>query len=225
MTNFPPSMSAAATRPRRTRIKFCGITRAEDAAQALALGVDALGFVLVPQSPRFIAPAAAAIIRRGLPPFASAVALLRDAEDGWVREMIAVMRPDLLQFHGNEDSAYCESFGLPYLKAVAMAEPQDLAALARTYASAAALLLDSHGAQGMGGSGQTFDWSRVAPVGKPLILAGGLSAGNVAEGIRRVRPHAVDVSSGIETRPGVKDFDKMCAFVEQVRRVDQELSR
>jgi phosphoribosylanthranilate isomerase len=211
--------------PQRTRIKFCGITRAQDAQQAVALGVDALGFVLVPASPRFIAPPAAAIIRRALPPLVTSVALFRNPTPAFVRESLAELHPDLLQFHGDEDAAFCESFGMPYLKAVAMAEPQDLAKLARTFASAAALLLDGHGAQSMGGSGQTFDWSRVERVGTPLILAGGLKPENVAAAIACVRPYAVDVSSGIEASSGNKDFEKMRAFASEVHRADQELRR
>lgn len=209
--------------PQRTRIKFCGITRGIDAQQAIGLGVDALGFVLVPASPRFIAPVDAAKIRRAMPPLVSSVALFRNAEPAFVREALRELQPDLVQFHGEEDAAYCGSFGLPYVKAVAMAEPQDLTALAARFATAAALLLDSHGAQGMGGSGHTFDWSRVAATDKPLILAGGLTPANVAQGMASVRPYAVDVSSGIESAPGQKDFEKMSAFVAAVRRANHEL--
>lgn len=218
-------MTAAKTPNLRTRIKFCGLTRAEDAGLAVSLGVDAVGFVLVPVSPRNISPDAAHTIRRTLPPLVSAVALFRNAEPAFVREALKVLKPDLAQFHGDEDAAYCESFGIPYFKAVAMAEPQDLAKLARTFASASALLLDGHDAKSMGGSGQTFDWSRVEPVNKPLILAGGLRPDNVADGIAQARPYAVDVSSGIETRPGIKDSEKMRAFVLAARRADQELNK
>ena len=206
----------------RTRIKFCGITRAEDAGLAVGLGVDALGFILVPASPRFIAPEAAYEIRCKVPPLVSTVALFRNAEPALVREALKVLKPDFAQFHGDEDVAFCESFGIPYFKAVAMADPQDLPKLAQTFASAAALLLDGHDASSMGGSGQTFDWSRVQSVNKPLILAGGLKPANVAEGIAQARPYAVDVSSGIETSPGIKDSEKMRAFVLAVRRADQE---
>jgi phosphoribosylanthranilate isomerase len=206
----------------RTRIKFCGITRAEDAALAVSLGVDALGFVLVPASPRSIDPDAAYAIRCTLPPLVTAVALFRNAEQAFVREALQILKPDIAQFHGDEDVAYCESFGIPYFKVVAMAEPQDLPKLAKTFASAAALLLDGHDAKSMGGSGLTFDWSRVQPVNKPLILAGGLKPGNVADGITQARPFAVDVSSGIEASPGIKDSEKMRAFALAVRRADQE---
>ena len=215
-------MNAIATVPLRTRIKFCGITRAEDAHLAVTVGVDALGFVLVPASPRNITPDAAFAIRSMLPPLVSSVALFRNAEPAFVREALQILKPTIAQFHGDEDVAYCESFGVPYFKAVAMADPQDLPGLARTYASAAALLLDGHDAKSMGGSGQTFDWRRVESVDKPLILAGGLRPANVGEGIAQLRPYAVDVSSGIEISPGIKDSEKMRAFVRAVRHADQE---
>ena len=215
-------MTASNTPNLRTRIKFCGITRAEDAAVAVSLGVDALGFVLVPASPRNIAPDAAAAIRRTLPPLVSTVALIRNAEGAFVREALQVLKPTYVQFHGDEDVAFCESFGIPYFKAVAMADPQDLPKLARTFASATALLLDGHAAKRMGGSGLTFDWSRVQPIDQPIILAGGLKPGNVADGIAQARPYAVDVSSGIESSPGIKDSEKMRAFALAVRRADQE---
>jgi phosphoribosylanthranilate isomerase len=217
-------MTASPSPIQRTRIKFCGITRAQDAELAVALGVDALGFVLVPESPRFIAAEAAAEIRHALPPLVSSVALFRNAEPAFVREVLRLLQPSLAQFHGEEDAAYCESFGLPYLKSVAMAGPQDLPKLAKTYASAAALLLDGHGANQMGGSGQTFDWSRVPTVAKPLVLAGGLKPDNVAAGIAALRPFAVDVSSGIEASPSIKDSEKMRAFARAVQRADQELN-
>lgn len=206
----------------RTHIKFCGITRAEDAQAAIDLGVDALGFVLVAQSPRAITPQRAYEIRRTLPSTIRAVALLRDPSEAQVRVALAELKPDLFQFHGHEDEAFCAQFGVPYLKAVSMAQPQGLAAHAKRYASAAALLLDSHGADGMGGTGHVFDWSLVQTVNKPLILAGGLTPQNVAAGIARVRPYAVDVSSGIESAPGVKNFEKMRDFVQAVRLADAQ---
>lgn len=217
-------MNATYTAHLRTRIKFCGITRVEDAGLAVSLGVDAVGFVLVPASPRSINAEAAYAIRRTLPPLVSAVALFRNAEPAFVRETLKILKPDVAQFHGDEDVTYCESFGIPYFKVVAMADPQDLPKLAKTFASASALLLDGHDAKSMGGSGQTFDWTRVESVNKPLILAGGLKPGNVAEGIAQARPYAVDVSSGIETSPGIKDSEKMRAFALAVRRADQELN-
>jgi phosphoribosylanthranilate isomerase len=205
----------------RTRIKFCGITREKDAQAAIALGVDALGFVLVPASSRHIPAEKAAAIRRRLPPFVSTVALLKDADAGFVQDAIDILKPDLLQFHGEEPADFCESFGLPYLKAVAMGEKQSLAALARRYKTATGLLLDSHSKGGMGGRGESFDWSRVTAVKAHLVLAGGLNPANVGRAIRQLRPYAVDVSSGIEAKPGIKDHDKMRAFAEAVRRADK----
>lgn len=205
----------------RTRIKFCGITREKDAQAAVGLGVDALGFVLVPASPRHIPAEKAAAIRRRLPPFVSAVALLKDADAAFVQDAIDTLKPDLLQFHGDEPADFCASFGLPYIKAVAMGEKQSLVALARRYKGATGLLLDSHSKGGMGGRGEAFDWSRVTAVKTPLVLAGGLNPANVGRAIRQLRPYAVDVSSGIEAKPGIKDHDKMRAFVEAVQRADK----
>lgn len=205
----------------RTRIKFCGITRDKDARAGVVLGVDALGFVLVPASPRYISADKAAAIRRKLPPFVDAVALFKDADAAFVQEAVDALRPDLLQFHGAEDPDFCASFGLPYLKAVAMGEQQSLAAQARRYRGAAGLLLDSHAKGGMGGRGEAFDWSRVTPVKATLLLAGGLNPTNVGGAVKQLRPYAVDVSSGIEAKPGIKDHDKMRAFVEAVRKADK----
>jgi phosphoribosylanthranilate isomerase len=211
----------------RTRIKFCGIRSAKDAQAAVALGVDAIGFVLVPGSPRALTAEKAASIRRRLPPFVSAVALFKDADSAAVQDAIDALCPDLLQFHGNEDAAYCASFGLSYLKAVAMGEGGTFKAEARRHRAASGLLLDSHVRGGMGGRGETFDWraaqAAIAGTAVPLILAGGLNAANVGKGMAALRPFAVDVSSGIEARPGVKDHDKMRAFVAAVRRADEKL--
>ncbi len=213
----------------RTRIKFCGIRRARDAEAAVAFGVDAIGFVLVPGSSRYITADKAFAVRRKLPAFVSAVALFKDADSAAIQEAVDVLRPDLLQFHGNEDAEFCASFGLPYLKAVAMAEPAQLAKEARRHRAAAGLLLDGHARGEMGGRGETFDWKAASVVAKKvrssLILAGGLSPGNVGSGIAVLRPYAVDVSSGIELRPGVKDADKMRDFVGAVQRADQKLNK
>ena len=207
-----------------TRIKFCGMTRAEDAARGVELGVDAIGFVLVEKSPRFVTPAVAASLRGTLPSTISSVALFQDAGERFVRDAIALLRPDLLQFHGAETAAYCSAFGLPYLKAVSMRQPQDLAGVAREHSAACALLLDSHSIGGIGGTGETFDWHAVARTDKRIVLAGGLRPDNVAAAIRELRPYAVDVSSGIEVQPGIKDSEKMRAFVAAVRRADQQIS-
>lgn len=206
--------------PFRTRIKFCGLTRLADAQEAVRLGVDALGFVLVPESPRYISPEAARQIAQALPPWVSVVALFRNAPADAVQLALRSLRPHLAQFHGEESAAECERHDWPYFKALAMRQPQDLAACAQRFAGAQALLLDGHAPGELGGSGQRFDWQAVPALGKPLILAGGLDARNVGEGIARLHPYAVDVSSGIETAPGIKDSGKMAAFVTAVRNAD-----
>jgi phosphoribosylanthranilate isomerase len=207
---------------RRTRIKFCGITRWQDAEQAIALGVDLLGFVLVPQSPRHIAAAQAEAIRRRLPPGVSSVALFKDAPTEALDAALTAFHPDWLQFHGAESPADCARAGRPWIKAVAMKGGADLAAAAMQFADAGALLLDGHAAGAMGGSGETFDWN-TAQVGlpMPLIVAGGLNPGNVGQAVRIARPYAVDVSSGIEARPGIKDSGKMADFVAAVCAADR----
>jgi phosphoribosylanthranilate isomerase len=207
----------AADRPYRTRIKFCGITRPQDAARAVALGVDLLGFVLVPASPRAVSPKAAEAIRRTLPPGVSSVALFKDADAATIDVALQQFTPDWLQFHGGEVPEDCAVWGRPWVKAVAMKGGADLVALAARYAGAGALLLDGHAPGAMGGSGETFDWGAVdRGVTMPLIVAGGLHPDNVAEAIRVARPYAVDVSSGIESRPGIKDSGKMADFVAAV---------
>lgn len=205
----------------RTRIKFCGITRAEDAEAAVALGVDLLGFVLVPASPRAIDPAEAERIRRRLPPGVASVALFKDATAQALQDALAVFAPDWLQFHGSEDAAQCDAAGRPYLKALAMGQSLDLLAAAATFPSAHALLLDGHAPGAMGGSGQTFDWQRAqTALGRPVFVAGGLHPANVAAAIAQAQPYGVDVSSGIETAPGIKDYGKMADFVTAVREAD-----
>lgn len=206
----------------RTRIKFCGLRRPGDLATAVALGVDAIGLVLVPASQRNLSIEAAAKLRAGVPPLVDCVLLFKDAAPGFVQEAIDAIRPDLLQFHGQEDAAFCANFGVPYLKALAMGGKLSLRREARRHADAAGLLLDSHVAGGMGGRGETFEWREVPRINKPLLLAGGLTPVNVGRGIAALRPFAVDVSSGIEARPGVKDAEKMRAFVAAVRRADQK---
>lgn len=205
----------------KVRIKFCGLTRAQDVREAVALGVDAVGFVFARRSRRFVEPAQARVLRDALPPFVGAVALFMDDEPGWVEHVVATVRPQLLQFHGEETPEFAARFAHPYLKAVPMASAGDAAAYAGRYADASGFLLDSHASGGAGGSGTAFDWSTVPPLPRPVVLAGGLDPGNVATAIALVKPHAVDVSSGIESAPGVKDAAKMRAFVEAVRAADR----
>ena len=204
------------------RIKFCGITRAEDAEVASALGVEALGFVFTQRSRRFIDAERASRIIRGLPPFVTSVALFMDDEPAWIRQVIAIARPQFLQFHGDESVADCGSHGMPYLKSVPMATVTDVASYAVGFAGAAGFLLDANASGEPGGQGVRFDWSHRPQLDRPLILAGGLDADNVSEAIRSMRPYAVDVSSGIESAPGIKDAARMQAFVEAVRNPEYE---
>ena len=201
----------------RVRIKFCGITRAADAQAACALGIDALGFVFTRQSRRFIEPTAANAIRRSLPPLVTSVALFMDDDPAWVANVVSIVAPDLVQFHGSEAAADCARAGRPWIKAVAMASQPDVASYAARYTGASAFLLDAHAAGEQGGSGRRVDWSRMPMLDRPVILAGGLDAGNVAAAIAQTRPYAVDVSSGIESAPGIKDVQRMREFVAAVK--------
>jgi len=202
-----------------TRIKFCGLTRLEDVQLAARLGVDAVGFVLTRRSKRFIEPAAAARLRDAVPPYVTTVALVMDDEPAYIADILRVLRPDMLQFHGSETDEECAAYGVRYTKAIAMGEgPAALERLHR-FPGAAGLLLDGHGLGEQGGSGQRFDWSLMPKdLSQPLILAGGITADNVAEAIRVGQPWAVDVSSGIESSPGIKDRAKMERFISAVRR-------
>lgn len=206
----------------RTRIKFCGFTRPGDVRLACELGVDGIGFVFSPKSPRRIAPEEARAMRQALAPLVDAVALFQDNGLDEVRDVVRQVRPSLLQFHGNEDDAFCRSFGLPYLKAVPMGdEIQAPHYLQLRYPGAAGFLLDSHVPGGAGGTGKTFDWTKIPrDLQKPYALAGGLTPDNVFDAVATSTPWAVDVSSGIETAPGIKDGDRMRRFVEEVRRAD-----
>lgn len=208
----------------RTRIKFCGLTRAGDIRLAGELGVDAVGFVFAPDSARRVQPLQARMLRQALLPLVDAVALFKDNVVDDVREVVRQVRPTLLQFHGDEDDAFCRSFGLPYVKAIAMgdaATPATARDLQARYPAASAFLFDAHASGGDGGTGQRFDWSKLPTgLGKPFVLAGGLTPCNVASAISATLPWGVDVSSGIELSPGIKDGDEMRRFVEAVRRAD-----
>jgi phosphoribosylanthranilate isomerase len=208
----------------RVRIKFCGITRMEDAQAAVALGVDAIGLVLTQRSKRFVKLEQAAAIRAALPPFVDAVALVMDDTIQWVTDVSEALQPDLLQFHGDEEAAQCERYGRRYLKAVAMGSTTDVSAVLTRHPHAAGFVLDSHAQGAAGGTGERFDWRRVPKqVGRPLLLAGGLEADNVVEAILSARPYAVDVSSGIESAPGIKDPERMRRFVAAVRAAERAI--
>jgi len=201
----------------RTRVKICGITRAEDAKAAVAHGCDAIGLVFYEPSPRYLTLDAAAAIAAQLPPFVNAVGLFVDATPAYVREVLARVHLDLLQFHGDESPEYCRQFGVPYLKAVRVRPETNLLQYAAAYADAKALLLDAYMPGTPGGTGTTFDWALIPqdfPL--PVILAGGLDADNVSEAIQQSRPYAVDVSGGVERQKGIKDAEKIAAFMRGV---------
>ena len=201
----------------RIRVKICGITRPEDGVMTARLGADAIGLVFYPPSPRFVSPEQARRIILALPPLITTVGLFVNAEPAAVRAVLSVAPLTLLQFHGDEEPDYCAAFGWPYLKAVPMGAGADVYDYEQRFATAAGLLLDSHGGAQTGGSGHGFDWARIpAERHKPLILAGGLHPGNVAAAIRQVRPDAVDVSSGVEAAKGVKDGALIRAFLQGV---------
>ena len=204
----------------RVRVKYCGITRMEDAQLAASLGADAIGFLLTKKSKRFIEPMRARTIRETLPAFVSAVVLFNNDDAQWISESLNIVRPDIIQFHGTESRAFCESFGLRYVKTIGMGEEGAVERTVAEHPNAVAYLLDSNKPGEQGGSGVTFDWSRIPTnLPKPMILAGGLTCDNVGLAIRTVRPYAVDLASGIESAPGVKDAEKMRRFIEEVRRV------
>jgi phosphoribosylanthranilate isomerase len=216
---------------RRIRIKLCGMTRAEDVDAAISLDVDALGFVFYRPSPRYVTTAVAARLVARVPPSIATVGLFVDAPRDEIDAILDAVPLSLLQFHGDESPADCAGFRVPHLRAARMTPELDLLTFAEAHRQAAALLLDAHTAA-YGGSGKVFDWSLVPPqllgtadapsrVGaRRVVLSGGLNAANVADAIARVRPFAVDTSSGIESARGIKDPTAMRAFVAAVRRTD-----
>ncbi len=205
----------------RTVIKICGVTRVQDALFAARNGAQAIGMVLYPKSPRFVKHRQAREIVAALPPFVTPVALMVDPSPADVDQVIDEVKPALLQFHGDEPPDLCGSFRLPYIKAVRVRPEVDLLQYARLYAGAKGLLLDAFVDGTQGGSGATFDWDLIpSEMPLPLILAGGLNPQNVTDAIRRVRPWAVDVSSGVESDKGIKDADKIAAFIRGVRDAD-----
>lgn len=200
----------------RTRVKICGITRRQDAEFAVKSGADALGLVFFEPSPRAVTIEQAAAITAQLAPFVSVVGLFVNAMTETVRQTIEQVPLSLLQFHGDESAEFCEQFNMPYIKAIRMQSAADLIQASKDFASASALLLDSYQQGVPGGTGQTFDWSMITAVNKPLILAGGLTTENVAEAIRQVSPYAVDVSGGVEESKGLKSNNKISAFMREV---------
>ena len=208
----------------RTRIKICGLTREADVDAAVRCGADAIGFVLYDKSPRHVDVARAGALALRLPAFVTPVLLLVNASDALLQAALAAVPQALLQFHGDESPAQCEAARRPYLRAARMAPGFDLLDFARRFHGAQALLLDAH-VDGYGGGGKAFDWSLIPPsVPVPVVLSGGLNAANVIEGIARVRPWAVDVSSGVESAKGIKDVEAMRRFCDAVREADARIA-
>ncbi|MGN6529786.1 MAG: phosphoribosylanthranilate isomerase [Burkholderiaceae bacterium] len=204
----------------RTRIKICGLTREQDVDAAVEAGADAVGFVLYERSPRHVDIARLAVLARRLPPFVAPVCLFVNASPDLIDAAVAAAPQALLQFHGDEDPQQCEQPGRPYLRAVRMAPGVDLLDFASRFASASGLLLDAF-VEGYGGGGKVFDWSQIPHgVPRPVVLSGGLNPANVIDGVMRVRPWAVDVSSGVESAKGVKDAALVRRFCEAVREAD-----
>jgi phosphoribosylanthranilate isomerase len=201
------------------RIKICGLTRHEDVQAAVLAGADAIGLVFYPPSPRYVDLPTARALARAVPPLVTVVGLFVNADPAEVKATLAAVPIHLLQFHGDEDEAYCRQFDRPYLKAARVRPEMDLVQYAAKFASAQAILLDAF-VEGYGGGGKVFDWSLIPDstvLGMPIVLSGGLDEGNVAAAVRRVRPAAVDVSSGVEVAKGIKNAEKIRAFVTAVR--------
>ena len=209
----------------RTRIKICGFTREQDVDAACEAGADALGFNLYPKSPRAVTPARAAALAKRLPPFVVPVLLVVNASAEEIAAGLAAVPDALLQFHGDETPAMCDAVGRPYLRAARMAPGFDLLDFAARFQGAMALLLDAH-VEAFGGGGKVFDWSLIPPsVPRPVVLSGGLNAANVIDGVLRVRPWAVDVSSGVESAKGIKDAEAMRRFCQAVREADARIAQ
>lgn len=207
----------------KTRIKICGLTREADVDAAVAAGADAIGFVFYAPSPRYVSPQRAAELARRIPPFVEVVGLFVNESAEAVRAACAALPISILQFHGDEDAAYCRQFARPYLRAARVRPGLDLVEFSRAFPDARGLLLDAF-VEGYGGGGHVFDWTLIPPdLPGFLVLSGGLTATNVGEAMRRVRPVAVDVSSGVEMSKGIKDHSKIAAFVAAVRKADESL--
>ena len=205
----------------RTRVKICGLTRQEDAHAAAVHGADAIGLVFYRPSPRYVSPKRACGIVRALPPFVATVGVFVNPSRQEVEEVIGECDVSLLQFHGDEPPEFCSSFSRPYIKAARIRPGLDLLKYLSPYVEARAWMLDAYHGDLWGGTGGAFDWGVVPKsVAKPIILSGGLTAGNVDAAVRRVKPYAVDVSTGVETAKGIKDAAKIAAFIEAVRHED-----
>jgi phosphoribosylanthranilate isomerase len=207
---------------KRVFIKICGLTRDEDVKTAIMAGADALGFVFT-ASPRRISIDTAIRLSAHAPAGVLRVGLFLDQVQSEIDRVLGSVPLDMLQFHGRETEQQCSAFGLPWLKAVAMVNSESVQQAEYDYPGASGFLLDSHAPGERGGSGKSFDWSLSKPIAKPVWLAGGLNAANVGSAIRAVRPFAVDVSSGVESAPGIKDASRISAFIGAVREVENEI--
>lgn len=207
-----------------TRIKICGITRPEDALAAIDNGADAIGLVFHGKSPRFVSNQKAAAIAAVVPPFVSIVALFVDESPSVIQRTLDALPVDLIQFHGAEPEEFCRQFGRPWIKAVRVLPDMDLTAECERYSNARGVLLETWKEGVPGGTGMTWDW-QLATVKLPLpvILAGGLHAGNVDAAIKALQPAAVDVSSGVESSPGIKDVKRIQQFTAAVRAADRQM--
>lgn len=208
----------------RTRVKICGFTRVEDAVFAARLGVDAIGLVFYPPSPRHVEIEQAVAIVNALPAFTTVVALFVDEQENRIREVLGHVSVDCIQFHGDESAQACRLYGKRYIKAISMQKDADVLALAEHYQDAAGLLLDAYHPVAKGGTGSQFDWElipKACPL--PIVLAGGLDGGNIKQAIDQVSPYAVDVSSGVEAAKGLKDHELMAAFIKTINEGDRKL--
>ena len=205
----------------RTRVKICGITRVEDARAAIDSGADALGLVFYSKSPRYVELSVAANIARTIGPFVTTVGLFVNAEAAQVREAVKTVGLDLLQFHGDEDEAYCAQFDMPYIKAIRMSPELDVKEVVTKYPSARGFLFDAWNKDKYGGTGETFEWDRLSILKEsvdtdiPFILAGGLIPENVDQAVAAVKPYAIDVSGGVEQSPGIKSPELIQQFIDR----------
>jgi phosphoribosylanthranilate isomerase len=204
----------------RTRVKICGLTSVSDALMVANSGADAIGLVFYDPSPRHVSLEQAQAIAQAIPAFVTKTALFVNPTKAYVEQVLHTVKIDLLQFHGDESPEFCEQFGVSYIKAIRMQENTDLSVIAKAYAHCAGLLLDAYKEGVPGGTGEQFNWSWVPnDLAKPIILAGGLDSGNVAQAIAQVKPWAVDVSGGVELAKGVKSLEKVTHFMQQVMLV------
>ncbi|MEM1244081.1 MAG: phosphoribosylanthranilate isomerase [Pseudomonadota bacterium] len=206
----------------RTRVKFCGMTRQQDALQAVSLGVDAIGLIFYQKSPRYVSIAQAQNIVSKLPAFVNKVGVFVDEDPQTIAKIYTAVGLDIIQFHGKETAEFCENLARPFYKAINVTQALNWDEIAVQFKNANALLVDNQTQTQPGGTGKTFDWQLVPPQSAiPIILAGGLTAANVAMAIQRVKPYAVDLTSGLESSPGIKDYAKMLAFMQAVKTADQ----